>query len=108
MAKRYAMAVVAVKHAPASAKLAASGAKTYATTRWSTSPKRSRARFFVIPVVLVSGVVVMRKVRKNGNSAEAEAERPLGPVASADTVSPPADAAAAAAAAAQSDASSAN
>ena len=108
MAKRYAMAVVAVKHAPASAKLAASGAKTYATTRWSTGPKRSKARYLVIPVVLVSGVVVMRKVRKNGNGSEAETERPLGPVASADTVSPPADAAAAAAqseaAAAQSEA----
>jgi hypothetical protein len=103
------MAVVAVKHAPASAKLAASGTKTYATTRWSTAPKRSKARFLVIPVVLVSGVVVMRKMRSNGNSAEAETERPLGPVASADTVSPPADAAAAAAqseaAAAQSEAS---
>jgi hypothetical protein len=97
MAKRYAKAVVAVKHAPAGAKLAAGGAKTYATTRWSTAPKRSRARFFVIPVVVASGVVVMRKVRKNGNSSEAETERPLGPVASADTVSPPADAAAAAA-----------
>ena len=108
LAKRYAMAVVAVKHAPASAKLAASGAKTYATTRWSTSPKRSRARFFVIPVVVASGVVVMRKVRRNGTSADAETERPLGPVASADTVSPPADAAAAAAAAAQQAEASAN
>jgi hypothetical protein len=98
MAKRYAKAVVAVKHAPAGAKLAASGAKTYTTTRWSTSPKRSKARFLVIPVVVASGVVVMRKVRSNGKSSEGETERPLGPVATADTVSPPADAAAAAAA----------
>jgi hypothetical protein len=99
LSRRYTKTVVIVKTSPAAARTAAIGAKHYATTRWSTSPKRSKARLLVIPVVVVGGVVVLRKLRSSGdNGQEADFDRPLGPVASADTVSPPADAAAAAAA----------
>ncbi|HEY7619476.1 MAG TPA: hypothetical protein VH834_06865 [Solirubrobacteraceae bacterium] len=98
-AKRYAQAMVVAKTSPHAARMAAVGAKTYATTRWSTAPKRSKARLFVIPVAVVGGVVVARKVRSNGssNGHNPDFDRPLGPVATADTVSPPADAAAEAA-----------
>jgi hypothetical protein len=74
------------------------GVSTYATTRWSSGRKPSKAKMIVIPVVVAGGVVMLRKVRSNGdNGGDASADRPLGPVASADTVSPPADAAAEAA-----------
>ena len=98
LSKRYAQAVMIVKTSPHAARTAAIGAKHYANARWSTSPKRSKARLLVIPVVVASGVVVLRKVRSSSdNGQESDSDRPLGPVASADTVSPPADAAAAAA-----------
>jgi hypothetical protein len=97
-AKRYAQALVVAKTSPHAARMAAVGAKTYATTRWSTSPKRSKARMLVIPVAVVGGVVVARKVRNgSSNGHDPDFDRPLGPVATADTVSPPADAAAEAA-----------
>ncbi len=99
MARRYTHAVVAAKTSPHAARMAAVGAKTYAARRWSTAPKRSKARLFVIPVAVVGGVVVARKVRSNGssNGHNPDFDRPLGPVATADTVSPPADVAAEAA-----------
>ena len=97
LSRRYTKAVVIVKTSPHAARTAAVGAKHYANQRWSTSPKRSKARRLVIPAVVASGVVVMRQVRSSKNGSEGDIDRPLGPVASADTVSPPADAAAAAA-----------
>jgi hypothetical protein len=99
LARRYAHAMVIAKTSPHAARMAAVGAKTYATHRWSTAPKRSKARLLVIPVAVVGGVVVARKVRNNGssNGHNPDFDRPLGPVATADTVSPPADAAAEAA-----------
>jgi hypothetical protein len=103
MARRWAKAYTAAKMAPHAARAAAVGARTYASTRWST-PKRPRAKLLVIPVAVAGGVVVLRKVRGSNNGHEADFDRPLGPVATADTVSPPADAAAAAAQA-ESDAS---
>jgi hypothetical protein len=98
-AKRYAQALVVAKTSPHAARMAAVGAKTYASARWSSAPKRSKARFLVIPVAVAGGVVVARKVRSNGssNGHDPDFDRPLGPVATADTVSPPADAAAEAA-----------
>ena len=99
LARRYTHAMVIAKTSPHAARMAAVGAKTYATTRWSTAPRRSKARFLVIPVAVAGGVVVARKVRSNGssNGHNPDFDRPLGPVATADTVSPPADAAAEAA-----------
>jgi hypothetical protein len=102
LAKRWAKAYVAAKMAPHAARAAAAGAKAHAYARWSSSPKRPKARFLVIPVAVAGGAVVMRKVRSSANGNEADFDRPLGPVATADTVSPPADAAAEAAAKAES------
>jgi hypothetical protein len=97
LAKRYAKAMTIAKHSPAATRLAVQGAATYAAARWSTSKKRPRARMLVIPVAVAGGVVVLRKVRSSDNGREPDFDRPLGPVATADTVSPPADAAAEAA-----------
>jgi hypothetical protein len=49
-----------------------------------------------VPAAVAGGVVVWRKAHNGSasNGASADAGRPLGPVASAETVSPPADAAA--------------
>ncbi len=93
LARRWAKAYMAAKMAPHAAR----AAKTYATARWSSSPKRPKARMLVIPVAVAGGVVVMRKVRSSDSGREADFDRPLGPVATAETVSPPADAAAEAA-----------
>jgi hypothetical protein len=97
LARRWAKAYIAAKMAPHAARAAAVGAKTYAARRLPSPPKRSKARLIVIPVAVAGGVVVMRKVRGSNNGHEADFDRPLGPVATADTVSPPADAAAEAA-----------
>jgi hypothetical protein len=99
LARRWAKAWTVAKTSPAAARVAAQGAKTYAITRWSVGKRRSKARLIVIPVAVAGGVVVMRKVR-NGNGSgggDPDVDRPLGPVATADAVSPPADAAAEAA-----------
>jgi hypothetical protein len=97
LARRWAKVYIAAKMAPHAARAAAVGAKTYAARRMPSTPKRPKARLLVIPVAVAGGVVVMRKVRSSNNGHEADFDRPLGPVATADTVSPPADAAAAAA-----------
>jgi hypothetical protein len=98
LARRYVQAVTIIKTSPAATGVAMKGAKTYATTRWSTTRARPNARMLVIPVAVVGGIIVFRKVRSGGDEGRnPDFDRPLGPVASADTVSPPADAAAAAA-----------
>jgi len=75
------------------AKLSLAGAKAYGTAKAVGRPALKVA----VPVVVAGGgVVVWRLAHKgssNGASADADVGRPLGPVASADTVSPPADAA---------------
>jgi hypothetical protein len=45
-----------------------------------------------VPVVVAGGGMIVWRKLKNGSSSD-ETSRPLGPVASAETVSPPADAA---------------
>jgi hypothetical protein len=46
-----------------------------------------------IPVTVAGGVVVWHKLKSSSSASDSDAGRPLGPVASAETVSPPADAA---------------
>jgi hypothetical protein len=60
---------------------------------------RPLVKVAAVPVAVAGGVVVWRKAHNGSasNGASADAGRPLGPVASAETVSPPADAAAEAA-----------
>jgi hypothetical protein len=57
---------------------------------------RPMVKAAAVPVAVASGVAVWRKAHSgsDSNGASADAGRPLGPVASAETVSPPADAAA--------------
>jgi len=95
LARKWAKAWTVAKTSPHAARVAAKGAATYTAMRYGTKP--SKKRLLVIPVVVAGGVVVLRKVRSSSNGSEADYERPLGPVASADSVSPPADAAAEAA-----------
>jgi hypothetical protein len=88
----------------------ASTAKAWTTAKVSSVSARVAKMIAGRPVLkraavpaaaVAGGVVVWRKAHNgsasNGASADADAGRPLGPVASADSVSPPADAAAEAA-----------
>jgi len=59
--------------------------------------RRPRLRFLVVPVAVAGAVVVWRMAHKGDEGREPDFDRPLGPVAHAETVSPPADAAAEAA-----------
>ena len=88
-----AAALTAAKLSLAGVRAARKGAKAYGTAKAVGRPALKVA----VPVVVAGGgVVVWRLAHKgssNGASADADVGRPLGPVASADTVSPPADAA---------------
>ena len=85
LTKRVGKVWVAAKLSVKGIRHARRGAKAVGTAK-------SVGRKVAIPVVVAgSGVIVWRKL-KNGSSSD-EASRPLGPVATAETVSPPADAA---------------
>jgi hypothetical protein len=73
-----------------------SSVTTRATNR---VPGRPLLKVAAVPVAVAGGVVVWRKAHNgsDSNGASADANRSVGPVASAESVSPPADAAAAAA-----------
>jgi hypothetical protein len=47
-------------------------------------------KLLAVPAAVVGGIAVFRKARGGGGDEGADVGRPLGPVASADTVSPPA------------------
>jgi hypothetical protein len=51
--------------------------------------RRPRLRFVVFPVAVAGGVIVWRMAHKGDDGREPDFDRPLGPVATADTVSPP-------------------
>jgi hypothetical protein len=60
--------------------------------------RRPSLKLVAVPAVAAAGgVVVWRAAHKSHNGRDPDFDRPLGPVATADTVSPPADAAAEAA-----------
>ena len=90
--KSAAKVVTVVKLAPTAKK----GAKAYGAVKGAKVVGRPVVKVAAIPVTVAGGVVVWRKLKSNGasdSSAAAEAGRPLGPVANANSVSPPADAA---------------
>jgi hypothetical protein len=92
LTKRAAKVWVAAKLSVKGIRHARRGAKAYGTAKSVGRPAMKVA----IPVVVAgSGVVVWRKLKNgsSGNGGGDETSRPIGPVAHAETVSPPADAA---------------
>jgi hypothetical protein len=95
LAKGAATVWTTVKASSAGARAAKRGAKAYGAAKGAKVAGRPVVKLLAVPVAVVGGIAVFRKAR-GGHDDEADAGRPLGPVASADTVSPPAAAAEAA------------
>jgi hypothetical protein len=93
LTKRAAKVWTVVKLSSAGAKAAKKGAKAYGAVKGAKVVGRPVVKVAAIPVTVAGGVVVWRKLKSNGDTSATDAGRPLGPVATADTVSPPADAA---------------
>lgn len=94
--KRAAKVVTVVKLTSVGGRAAKKGAKAYGAVKGAKVVGRPVVKVAAIPVTVAGGVVVWRKLKSNGASdsaTPAEAGRPLGPVANANSVSPPADAA---------------
>jgi hypothetical protein len=91
LTKRAAKVWVAAKLSVKGIRHARRGAKAYGTAK---SVGRPAIKVAVPVVVAGSGVIVWRKLKSgSSNGASDDTSRPLGPVATAETVSPPADAA---------------
>jgi hypothetical protein len=93
LAKGTATVWTTVKASSAGARAAKRGAKAYGAAKGAKVAGRPVVKILVIPAAVFGGIVVLRKVRGGGDHEhdhDAETSRPLGPVASADTVSPPA------------------
>jgi hypothetical protein len=93
MTKRAAKVVTVVKLASASGRAARKGAKAYGAVKGAKVVGRPVVKVAAIPVTVAGGVVVWRKLKSSSSASDSDVGRPLGPVASAETVSPPADAA---------------
>ncbi|HEX6744190.1 MAG TPA: hypothetical protein VF087_08240 [Solirubrobacteraceae bacterium] len=94
--KRAAKVVTVVKLTAVGGRAAKKGAKAYGTVKGVKVVGRPVVKVAAIPVTVAGGVVVWRKLKSSDapdSAATAEAGRPLGPVANASSVSPPADAA---------------
>jgi hypothetical protein len=93
LAKGTATVWTTVKASSAGARAAKRGAKAYGVAKGAKVAGRPVVKILAIPVAVVGGIVVLRKARGgDDHDHDAETSRPLGPVASADTVSPPASA----------------
>jgi hypothetical protein len=88
LTRRAAKVWVAAKLSVKGIRNARRGAKAYGTAKSVGRPAIKVA----VPVVVAGGGMIVWRKLKNGSSSD-ETSRPLGPVASAETVSPPADAA---------------
>src|SRR5215211_5075665 len=89
LAKGAATVWTTVKASSAGARAAKRGAKAYGAAKGAKVAGRSVVKFLAVPTAIAGGVAVWRKMHR-GDDGEPDAGRPLGPVASADTVSPPA------------------
>jgi hypothetical protein len=89
LAKGAATVWTTVKASSAGARAAKRGAKAYGAAKGAKVAGRPMLKIVAIPAAVAGGIVVLRKVR-GGDDSEPDTGRPLGPVASADTVSPPA------------------
>jgi hypothetical protein len=96
LTKRAAKVVTVIKVSAVGGRAAKKGAKAYGAVKGAKVVGRPVVKVAAIPVTVAGGVVVWRKLKSSSSSdssAPAEAGRPLGPVANASSVSPPADAA---------------
>jgi hypothetical protein len=91
LAKGAATVWTTVKASSAGARAAKRGAKAYGAAKGAKVAGRPMVKILAVPAAVVGGIAVFRKARRGGGD-QADAGRPLGPVASADTVSPPASA----------------
>ena len=93
MVTRVATVWTTVKVSLAGMRAAKKGAKAYGAVKdGAKGAARPALKVAAIPVTVAGGVVVWRKLKSSSSNGD-DASRPLGPVATADTVSPPADAA---------------
>jgi hypothetical protein len=99
LAKGTAAVWTTVKASSAGARAAKKGAKAYGVAKGVKVAGRSVVKIVAIPAAVVGGTAVWRKARRGGKDdggggggGSSDVARPLGPVASADTVSPPASA----------------
>jgi hypothetical protein len=92
LAKGAATVWTTVKASSAGARAAKKGAKAYGAAKGAKFAGRSVVKVLAVPAAVAGGAVVWRKARSSGDDdvQSDTAARPLGPVASADTVSPPA------------------
>jgi hypothetical protein len=94
LAKRGAKVWAAVKVSAAGGRAAKKGAEAYGAAKGAKVAGRPLLKVAAVPVAVGGGVIVWRKAKgsgSNGNGASADAGRSVGPVAHADSVSPPAD-----------------
>jgi hypothetical protein len=91
LTKRAAKVVTVIKVTAVGGRAAKKGAKAYGAVKGAKVVGRPVVKVAAIPVTVAGGVVVWRKLKSGSDSSDAG--RPLGPVANANSVSPPADAA---------------
>jgi hypothetical protein len=87
--QRVARVWMALKLASAGARAARRSAKAAGAAKGAAKSNKGKATLFVIPAAVAGGYIVWRKTRSDSNGRETDFDRPLGPVATADTVSPP-------------------
>ena len=97
LAKSTAKVWPVVKVSTIGARAAKTGAKAYDAAKGAKVVGRPVVKVAAVPVAVGGGVVVWRRLKKGSPSTSStpasEPSRPMGPVASANSVSPPADAA---------------
>ena len=91
VAKKGVKVAAAVKVSVMGARAAKKGAKAYGAAKGAKVVGRPLLKVAAVPVAVGGGVVVWRKAKGSGSNG-AVAGRSVGPVAHADSVSPPAEA----------------
>jgi hypothetical protein len=91
VAKAVATVWTTVKASSASARAAKKGAKAYGAAK-GAKVGRSLVKVLAVPAAVAGAAVVWRKAHHGSDEDPGDVDRPLGPVASADTVSPSASA----------------
>jgi hypothetical protein len=99
LAKGAATVWTTLKASSASARAAKKGAKAYGAAKGARVAGRSVAKLLAVPAAVAGGVVIWRAAHRGADddAVHEQEHRPLGPVARADTLTPPASATEAAA-----------